>query len=125
MIQNTNHMADYLRASDPYLTKPGGLSSTEVAVMGTTLVHLPPIPGCETKNAVFFQQHGMSLAMRADKKDIAQALEFMKDFARQNEMEIRQHAVILDNVASKICDLAGKMVCDANKIVLFDIWKKH
>ena len=54
LIQTTDQMALYLWACDLYLTKPGGLSTTEAAVVGLPLVALHPIPGCETKNARFF-----------------------------------------------------------------------
>lgn len=51
----------HLKASDVVLTKPGGLSSTEAAVAGTPIIHLKPIPGCETANAKFFAKNGLSV----------------------------------------------------------------
>ena len=38
-------MADYMAACDVFITKPGGLSSTEAAVAGIPLIHISPIPG--------------------------------------------------------------------------------
>lgn len=125
IIHHTSQMADYLRACDLYLTKPGGLSSTEAAVMGVALVHLPPIPGCETKNAEFYHLHEMSLRMRTVKKDMEQVLALMIDSAWQNEMIDRQCEVLPDNAAARICDLAANMVRDADKIVLFKNAKVH
>lgn len=52
----------YMRACDVLLTKPGGLTSTEAAVMGVPLVHTQPIPGCETENVAFFTSRGMSVS---------------------------------------------------------------
>ena len=46
----TDQVAAYMAACDVIFTKPGGLSSTEAAVMGIPMVHTNPIPGCETKN---------------------------------------------------------------------------
>lgn len=54
----------YMRACDVLLTKPGGLTSTEAAVMGVPLVHTQPIPGCETQNVAFFTSRGMSISAR-------------------------------------------------------------
>lgn len=51
----------YMKAADVLITKPGGLSSTEAAVAEVPLVHLITIPGCETKNAEFFENLGMSV----------------------------------------------------------------
>ena len=62
LVGYTDRVADYMAACDVLMSKPGGLSSTEAIVSGTPLVHLPPIPGCETANAEFFDAHGMSFA---------------------------------------------------------------
>ena len=50
-----------MRAADVLLSKAGGISSAEAAVVGVPLVHTMMIPGVETKNAEFFVKHGMSL----------------------------------------------------------------
>lgn len=69
LLGNTDKMALYLRACDLYLTKPGGLSTTEAAVANVPLVHILAFSGCETKNAEFFSQRGMSI--RADNAQAA------------------------------------------------------
>ena len=50
-----------MAACDVVLTKPGGLTSTEAAVLRRPLVHMMPIPGVENYNAEFFRKHGLSL----------------------------------------------------------------
>lgn len=110
IIQSTMRMADYIRACDLYLTKPGGLSSTEAAAVGVPLVHLPPIPGCETKNAEFFYQHKISLRIRKVNKDMMQTIALMKDPLWKAEMIRNQKRIIRRNSASKICDLALQMI---------------
>ena len=52
----------YLKACDVIFTKPGGLTSTEAAVSGIPIVHIRPIPGCETENRRFFRMLGMSVS---------------------------------------------------------------
>lgn len=110
IIQNTDRIADYMRASDIYLTKPGGLASTEAAVMGIPLVHLPAIPGCETKNAEFFYQNGMSLKVKGTRKDIHKILNLMENFSWCNEMKEHQRKAIPDHATAKICNLVIEMV---------------
>ena len=44
----------YLKACDVIFTKPGGLTSTEAAVSGIPIVHIRPIPGCETEKQEIF-----------------------------------------------------------------------
>ena len=58
-----------MRAADVLLSKAGGISSAEAAVVGVPLVHTMMIPGVETKNADFFAGLGMSL--RADTPEAA------------------------------------------------------
>lgn len=57
----TDKVNIYMRASDVLLSKSGGLSSTEAAVSNIPFVSAKPIPGCETKNAMFFSSFGMSV----------------------------------------------------------------
>ncbi|MBQ1596605.1 MAG: glycosyl transferase, partial [Clostridia bacterium] len=62
MLRHTDRMAEYMRACDAVITKPGGLSSTEAAVTGTALIFISPIPGGpETANVRFFERHGMAI----------------------------------------------------------------
>ena len=80
-------------ACDVLMSKPGGLSSTEALVSGTPLVHTPSIPGCETANADFFSEHGMSYAADGPEEaaemakllcDSPEAREAMKKAQREN-----------------------------------------
>ena len=50
-----------MHAADVLLSKAGGISSAEAAVVNVPLVHTMMIPGVETQNAEFFQSLGMSL----------------------------------------------------------------
>ncbi|MGL6227774.1 MAG: MGDG synthase family glycosyltransferase [Culicoidibacterales bacterium] len=60
LLAHTTRMAEYLQACECYLTKPGGLSSTEAIVAQIPLIHLQPLPGVEPKNQQFFVEHGLS-----------------------------------------------------------------
>lgn len=60
-IDFTEKVNIYMAAADVLLSKPGGISSTEAAVIQVPLVHTLAIPGCETKNRRFFAQRGMSM----------------------------------------------------------------
>ena len=54
VIGYTDQVARYMEACDLLYTKPGGITSTEGAVMGVPMVHMKPIPGCETRNRQLF-----------------------------------------------------------------------
>ena len=100
----------YLRACDLYLTKPGGLSSTEAAVIGTPLVHLPPIPGCETGNVRFFSSLGMSRRIKLRAAEIPGIISFMEDKSECGKMKNKQHEIVHKEAASRICDFVDEMI---------------
>ena len=81
VIGFTEDVALWMKAADVTVSKAGGLSSTEAAVAGTPLVHMLTIPGCETKNAAFFSERGMSV--RA--KTVGQAAEAAVRLAENRE----------------------------------------
>lgn len=105
VIGSTPDMADYMRACDLFISKPGGLSSTEAAVSGASLIHITPIPGCETHNMRFFQQYGLGVAVPFLHprllKVCDQLLEREQALDRNNDRD----GVIPDNAAAAICDL--------------------
>ncbi len=110
LLQHTERMAEYIRASEIYFTKPGGLSSTEAAVMGTVLVHLPPIPGCETKNVKFFTKHDMSLRLRNSKGGVYRTLSGLTNPEKRNGMQYCQQKIVCGNAAETICNLLQQLV---------------
>ena len=109
IIGHTDQMAAYLSICDLYLTKPGGLSSTEAAVFGIPLVHITPIPGCESKNQRFFSKNGMSLSVRKPKRKLRRAVKKAEDQSVRNEMIQHQHRTIPNTAAASICDFAERI----------------
>ncbi len=49
----TDTMYDYMRAADVIVSKPGGVTTTEVMALGKKLITIFPIPGQEEENARF------------------------------------------------------------------------
>lgn len=110
VVGHTEQMADYMKACHLFLTKPGGLSSTEAAVCGIPLVHMPPIPGCETKNARYFCRHNMSISCEATKKGMEEIFALLDDECACAEMLECQQKHINRDAAERICELAEKLV---------------
>ena len=106
MIGHTDQMAEYVRASDLYITKPGGLSSTEAAVSGVPLLHMPPIPGCETYNARYFLEHGMSRTCEITEQGAAAVFELLHQEEVLAALVHGQHMYMQGDAANRICDLA-------------------
>ena len=110
VLGHTNHMADYLKSSHLYITKPGGLSSTEAAVCGVPILHMFPIPGCETFNARYFESHGMSLYCEKPENCVSAVVQLLYDEKARAKMVACQRENLPQNAAGQICRLAEKMV---------------
>ena len=109
VIGFTTDMAGYMKAADLFVSKPGGLSSTEAAVCGVPLVHVAEIPGCETFNAQYFSSRGMSRLCSTSGSGLQAALELLDDPLARDEMLKSQKALVPENAAAQICALAEYM----------------
>lgn len=61
-IPYTKNIPLYLDAADLYLTKAGGLSTTEAIFKETPIVYINAVPGCETRNIDFMTLNGFAAA---------------------------------------------------------------
>lgn len=109
LLKKTECMAEYLRACDFYISKPGGVSSTEAAVSNAPLIHISPIPGCETKNEIFFSEYGMSIGVLHLKTELLQAIHQLSDGEVIANMKKAQHAMIDASAAEKIAEFAEQI----------------
>ncbi|MFR5856148.1 MAG: hypothetical protein ACLUE8_18520 [Lachnospiraceae bacterium] len=91
-----------MRAADVMLSKPGGLTSTEAAAANVPFVAVKAIPGCETCNAAFFQQHGMALSARDDAEAVAFAIQLAIDPERAERMRRAQRETLPAHAAHTI-----------------------
>lgn len=108
LLPHTDDMPLLMQASDLFLSKPGGLSSTEAAVAGVPLIHMTPIPGCETHNMAYFSQRGMSIAVHDPARELPAAIARLQDEAVCANMRACQRR-INPHAASDIADLAEQM----------------
>ena len=109
-VRYTDKMAEYMRVSDIYITKPGGLSSTEGAAMGIPMVHTMSIPGCETANMQYFGEYGMSIPVKKLTKNLSAAADRLSESSAAEEMTENQKKYINPNAARDICLLAEDLV---------------
>ena len=54
IVGYTDELANFMAAADLCISKPGGLSTTELTVVGLPMVLLLSVPGCETHNLDYF-----------------------------------------------------------------------
>ena len=105
----TENMAEYMKGADLFVTKPGGLSSTEAAVSKVPILHTAAIPGCETRNAEFFSKNGMSRLCKASKRELSDAIKIINDEKACLDMTENQRRKINSHAAADICDLAERL----------------
>lgn len=98
----TDQMPLYLRACDVVFTKPGGLTSTEAAVIRVPIIHTAPIPGCETINRRFFMRAGMSSSAITVKGQVSKGIRLMNDLNAQKKMVNRQAKEIHGDAAEQL-----------------------
>lgn len=91
LIRSTSHMALYMEACDVLFSKPGGLSSTEAAVLGTPLVHISPIPGCESRNRRFFSTHGLSVRASSARKQVEAGRLLLEERKSRDAQSMQSH----------------------------------
>lgn len=110
LVFKTDKMAEYMRNCDVFITKPGGLSSTEAAVLGIPTIHIIPIPGCESINIKLFDSLGLSIGLGNDLESLPIALESLKCKEAREAMIKSQHKEINQYSTIDICDFLEKIV---------------
>lgn len=110
IIGTTDGMALFMKACDAFISKPGGLSSTEAAVSNTPLIHISPIPGCENKNMDYFAERGMSVAVGDRIDQLPQALQKLGDPSVAEKMRLCQSKYINGSAADDICRFAEGLI---------------
>lgn len=98
----TDQVARYMEASDLLYTKPGGITSTEGAVMGVPMVHMRPIPGCESRNRQLFTREGMSVSARGVLALAVKGRRLLASPERQEEMRAAQRRQVAQDAAGHI-----------------------
>lgn len=94
------NMKDYIASSTICLTKPGGLTSTEIAILNRPMIHIMPIPGVENYNAKFFSENGLSLVANTMEEVIENTRSLLQDKKKQVEMINNQKKIINKNSAA-------------------------
>lgn len=106
VVGQTDQVARYMEASDLLYTKPGGLTSTEGAVMGVPMVHMKPIPGCESRNRALFTKCGMSVSARGVLGQAVKGVRLLNDPRRCQAMcEAQRRQIETDAAARLVCFL--------------------
>lgn len=61
----TTEIDELMRAADIVVTKPGGLTTSEILACGAVMVIANPIPGQESRNSDFLLEHGAAIKVNS------------------------------------------------------------
>lgn len=116
MLGHTDRMAEYMAAADLIIAKPGGLSTTEAAVIGRPLIFISPIPGGPEKaNIRFFTHRNMARYAKNIGLDLLPLIDTFKDPAYCHYLASRQKAVIHADAADQIARLVEERAGDSSR----------
>lgn len=100
----TNEVPTLMDSADIYLTKAGGLSTTEAAVKGLPIVFIDAISGCEAYNKHFFVSEGLGFAASEDETVTEVCLGALKNPGQLEAISKRMRAEFPENPAKQIYD---------------------
>ncbi|CCY45162.1 putative uncharacterized protein [Clostridium sp. CAG:1193] len=104
-----NNINDLIYSSDIVLSKPGGLSSTEISSLNKPLIHINPIPGIENYNATFFCKRGMSIICRNNDDIVSNIEKLLTDKELYNNMVLSDKKYMSEVGIEKLIDLIKSM----------------
>ena len=105
----TQNINDLIYTSDIVLSKPGGLSTTEIVTFRKPLIHIFPIPGIETYNAQFFEKMHMSLVAKTNEDIILKTKKLLENQNMQEEMKKACEENITKYSAQKLVNLLKEL----------------
>ena len=99
----TGYVPLYMSAADIYLTKPGGLMTTEAIAKRLPMVFVDAVPGCETRNFDFLSGSSVAEGTKNWKQAIHHTVRMLENtecLEEQKEAMVRFHR---GNAAEQIC----------------------
>ena len=102
VIEYTNDISLLMDSADLYLTKPGGLSTSEAAAKGLPMVLVNAVSGCEEYNLRYFVQTGLAQTA-AEPEELADlCIRLLSDPARLEAMGAAGRQIPRKNAAERI-----------------------
>jgi len=108
------NMHELMDAADLIVTKPGGLTTTEILAKGKPMALVAPIPGQEQRNAEYLLEEGAAVRLY-DVADSAYYLQrWLSDTVRMRRMAASAQAIarplVAQDIASMLVETLAKTV---------------
>ena len=98
----TPKMFDYMNSADVYITKAGGLSTTEAVTVGVPLDFMDAVPGCESYNISFMTENGCAVTADSDEGIAALSCDILKDKQKARESFAAGREAVVKNGAENV-----------------------
>jgi processive 1,2-diacylglycerol beta-glucosyltransferase len=105
ILSYTNKLYKYMASSEIILTKPGGLTTTEISTIRKPFILTAPIPGCENYNADFFASRKMAIKCNNTVEIAKNTNQLLNNKDLQKEMITNQEKYINANACEDICNI--------------------
>lgn len=106
----TKRMDLYLSAADLYLTKAGGLSTTETIYKATPLLYINAVPGCETRNIDFMSENSYAAVAFSPEEASELAVSIVNDPKSATENILKCRELLAPDPAEAICKKVEEFV---------------
>lgn len=114
VVGYTTRVAEYMAAADLCITKPGGLSTTEMLAIGLPMVLMLSVPGCETRNLHFFKNLGAAVGTDDWNEAIQLTVDLVHDDEQLAQMRARLLAAGYPGGAKVIADVVLADIAEEN-----------
>lgn len=101
----TTHVPELMQISDFIISKPGGLTTTEILVSQVPFIIINPVPGQEEENANFLTNNGAAVRIWDSSKALPFIEQFINDDFRIENMKIMQKHIAKPNSTRDIVEI--------------------
>ncbi|AZN41174.1 MGDG synthase family glycosyltransferase [Paenibacillus albus] len=112
----TDHIAEFMAASDLLITKPGGLTSSEALAASLPMVLIHPLPGQEEDNAAYLTASGAALLVDELSELPLLLMGLLNSPNKLRQMKRRAHQASIPNSADVAAAAIIKQV--ANELII-------
>lgn len=104
------NISEFMDSTDLYITKPGGLSSSEAAVKCLPMVLIDAVAGCEKFNLEFFVSLGGAVTAETPEELAKICVNLLGDEEKRKAMSNALESAVSGNAANIICEIMCKEV---------------
>lgn len=105
----TDQIDELMCAADVVLSKPGGLTTSEVLARGAAMAIVNPIPGQESRNSDFLLEHGAAIKINNVGTLPMKLTELLKDPRRLESLKTNARRIAKPRAAFDVANLALEM----------------